>query len=223
MRCFLIAFIFPFVLSMKPDYLEFLEDYDDYLKPKSKVNYTRNNACFGDYMSVVSLPLELYVDHKRCNLKFSKDMWKKEPIVRYNDVVTTDLFAMVMVDPDVPGLKEDEYYLHWLVVNILGCELADGYIERADKIIRYKPIAPARGTGFHKYQFLIYQQSGIIPKCKFSEKQRNRFKLFDWLKSRAPKRFYGPLSGVQFQADFNSPGIESDDPDIPFKCDHMFY
>jgi phosphatidylethanolamine-binding protein (PEBP) family uncharacterized protein len=62
---------------------------------------------------------------------------------------TNKLYMLVMHDPDaVVG-----NYFHWLVVNVQGDKINNG-----DKIFDYKGPAPPKGSGIHRYIFLLYEQ-----------------------------------------------------------------
>lgn len=71
-----------------------------------------------------------------------------EPKIKYN-AKPNSLYTLIMHDPDaVVG-----NYFHWLVVNIPGDKINNG-----DKIFKYKGPAPPKGSGIHRYMFLLYEQ-----------------------------------------------------------------
>ncbi|XP_054286026.1 uncharacterized protein LOC129002333 [Macrosteles quadrilineatus] len=61
-------------------------------------------------------------------------------------------FLLSMVDPDA-----STQFLHWLVGNIPGNDVASG-----DNLAEYVGSGPPKGTGLHRYVFLLYKQSGNI-------------------------------------------------------------
>ncbi|XP_064550188.1 protein D3 [Drosophila montana] len=70
-----------------------------------------------------------------------------------------DYYTLLMTDPDVPEkmypqLKE---YLHWLVVNIPGDHKSLG-----DVRVGYVGATPAKGSGLHRYVFLLYKQPDYL-------------------------------------------------------------
>lgn len=58
-------------------------------------------------------------------------------------------------DPDAPSREKPTYreWLHWLVVNVYGDNIAGG-----DIIAEYVGAGPGRDTGLHRYVFLVYEQ-----------------------------------------------------------------
>lgn len=69
-------------------------------------------------------------------------------------------YTVMMVDPDAPSranhtLREIR---HWLVLNIPGSA-----VEKGDEVAEYRGSGPPKGTGLHRYIFLIYKQpDGMI-------------------------------------------------------------
>lgn len=72
--------------------------------------------------------------------------WKAEPNIYY---------TLVMVDPDAPSRLEPKFreVNHWLVVNILGSNVSSG-----ETITGYLGSGPPKGTGLHRYVYLVYKQ-----------------------------------------------------------------
>ncbi|CAG2171603.1 unnamed protein product [Oppiella nova] len=68
-------------------------------------------------------------------------------------------YTLVLTDPDVFGRNGPKYgeYKHWVVVNIPGTD-----IKRGRDLTEYQSSGPARGTGPHRYVFLVYKQPDII-------------------------------------------------------------
>lgn len=69
------------------------------------------------------------------------------------------LYTLCMTDPDAPSRQNPKVreFLHWLVVNVPGCDLVKG-----DTIAEFVGSGPPEGTGLHRYVFLAYQQPGPI-------------------------------------------------------------
>ena len=72
-----------------------------------------------------------------------------------------------ITDPDAPsrGNPTAAEFLHWLVVNIPGKNVASGEVLQT-----YQGPTPPAGTGLHRYTFLLYRQP---EKIVFNE-PRNR-------------------------------------------------
>lgn len=69
-------------------------------------------------------------------------------------------YTLVMVDPDAPSRSDPKFreIRHWLVMNI-----PDNVVENGDTVIEYIGAGPPKGTGLHRYVFLIFKQpNGII-------------------------------------------------------------
>lgn len=62
------------------------------------------------------------------------------------------------LDPDVPSRKEAKYEVkHWLIGNI-----PDGDVKKGDILADYRGSGPPKGSGLHRYVFLVYKQNGKI-------------------------------------------------------------
>ncbi|XP_028165620.1 protein D2-like [Ostrinia furnacalis] len=77
-------------------------------------------------------------------------MWRANPY-RY--------YTLIVADPDAPSriAPEDREWLHWLVINIPGANLAAG-----ETVFDYLPPGPPPKTGLHRYVFLVYEQPSRI-------------------------------------------------------------
>lgn len=71
-----------------------------------------------------------------------------EPKIEYDPKPST-LYTLIMHDPDAPVGN----LLHWIVVNI-----ADNNINNGDILLEYKGPAPPKGSGSHRYMFLLLEQ-----------------------------------------------------------------
>ena len=75
-----------------------------------------------------------------------------EPKIEYN-AKPDALYTLIMHDPDAFVGN----YLHWMVVNIHGNDINSG-----DQLLKYKGPAPPKGTGIHRYVFLLFEQAERI-------------------------------------------------------------
>lgn len=75
------------------------------------------------------------------------------------DADPSSYYTLLKVDPDAPSRDKPEYRnaLHWLVVNIPGCDVAKGEL-----IAEYLGAGPPQNTGLHRYVFLTYEQDGKL-------------------------------------------------------------
>lgn len=69
------------------------------------------------------------------------------------------LYALIFTDPDAPSRKNPIFgeFHHWIVVNIPGNDVKSG-----DTLYEYVGAGPPKGTGLHRYVFLLYKQNGKI-------------------------------------------------------------
>ncbi|XP_018524774.1 phosphatidylethanolamine-binding protein 4 [Lates calcarifer] len=68
-------------------------------------------------------------------------------------------YVLVMVDPDAPNRADPKsaYWRHWLVVNLKANELKEGQIQ-GTTLTEYHPPTPPQKSGFHRYQFMLFEQ-----------------------------------------------------------------
>ncbi|XP_004592955.2 large ribosomal subunit protein mL38 isoform X2 [Ochotona princeps] len=92
-------------------------------------------------------------------------------------------WTLLLTNLDGHLLEPNAEYVHWLVTNIPGNRLAEG-----EESCPYLPPFPARGSGFHRYAFLLFKQDKPID---FSEDTRptpcyrlaeRTFRTFDFYK-----------------------------------------
>lgn len=91
------------------------------------------------------------------------------------------LWTLVLLSPDGHLQDNTSEYLHWFVGNI-----PDGEIEKGDVICDYLQPFPVKGTGYHRYVFVLYKQEKKLdfskelrsPKCKSLEERT--FKNFNF-------------------------------------------
>nr|XP_045607986.1 protein D2-like [Procambarus clarkii]XP_045607987.1 protein D2-like [Procambarus clarkii] len=69
------------------------------------------------------------------------------------------LYTLCLTDPDAPSRDDPKVreVLHWLVVNIPGCDPAAG-----DTLAHFVGSGPPSGTGLHRYVYLVYRQPGRL-------------------------------------------------------------
>ncbi|XP_028030844.1 protein D1-like [Bombyx mandarina] len=74
-----------------------------------------------------------------------------------------EYYTLAMVDPDAPSRENPKFreWHHWLVGNISG-----GNIGKSEILSEYIGSGPPKGTGLHRYIFLLYKQA---EKCDFSK------------------------------------------------------
>lgn len=87
---------------------------------------------------------------------------KDKPSVKWS-AKNDAYYTLAMVDPDAPSRQKPTFreWHHWLVGNIYGGDLKTGEV-----LSDYIGSGPPKGTGNHRYVFLIYKQPD---KLDFSE------------------------------------------------------
>uniref|UniRef100_A0A183BUA4 Phosphatidylethanolamine-binding protein n=1 Tax=Globodera pallida TaxID=36090 RepID=A0A183BUA4_GLOPA len=103
-----------------------------------------------------------------------------------------------LVDPDAPSRKNpaNREWLHWLVVNVPGTDVAQG-----EQVTSYMGPAPPKGTGLHRYVFLVYQQKvGTVLNTNQKPVGRSNFNISEFAK----KILLGsPVAGNFFTAQYH--------------------
>jgi len=74
-------------------------------------------------------------------------------------------YTLIMTDPDAPSREtpKNREWQHWIVVNIPG-----GDVSKGETLVDYVGAGPPKGTGRHRYVFVVYQQPG---KLQFNERK----------------------------------------------------
>nr|XP_033321264.1 protein D2-like isoform X1 [Megalopta genalis] len=126
---------------------------------------------------------------------------KDQPEISW-DADANAYYTLCMTDPDAPSRKDPKFreWHHWLVGNIPGADVSKGEV-----LSEYVGSGPPKGTGLHRYVFLLYKQS---EKLKFDEKRlTNRSGdnrgLFSIRKFAAKYKLGDPIAGNMYQAEFD--------------------
>lgn len=64
-------------------------------------------------------------------------------------------YTLIKVDPDAPSRSNHTWreIRHWTVMNI-----PDSSVDKGDEVIEYIGAGAPKGTGLHRYIFLVYKQ-----------------------------------------------------------------
>merc|ERR1711915_275446 len=68
-----------------------------------------------------------------------------------------DLWTLILTNPDGNLVEPEKECLHWAIGNIHGNAINSG-----DLLCSYLAPFPPRGTGFHRYIFVLFKQEGSI-------------------------------------------------------------
>ncbi|XP_074526448.1 phosphatidylethanolamine-binding protein 4 [Halichoeres trimaculatus] len=87
-------------------------------------------------------------------------------------------YVLVMVDPDAPSRVRptSAQWRHWLIVDLKGAALKDGKLD-GRTITDYHPPSPPSSSGFHRYQFLVYEQPPNMPLPQEETSPRGKWDL----------------------------------------------
>lgn len=147
--------------------------------------------------------LEVFYGDK--NLNFGEELTptlvKDVPNIKYKHD-DNEFYTLIMIDPDAPSRKAPIMgeWIHWLVVNIPGEDISKG-----ESLVDYTGARPLHGSGFHRYVFLIYKQTG---KIVFHEKhlknhEEATHEKFSTRKFVAKYNLGNPLAGNMFEAQYD--------------------
>lgn len=145
----------------------------------------------------------VFMSNVKVNLgnKLTPTLTQNPPFVKW-ECEESSFYALCMTDPDAPSRKAPKAreWHHWLVVNIPGLQ-----IDKGDVLSAYIGPGPPKGTGLHRYVFVVYKQDG---KITYNEKYlgnnsgdgRANFSI----KKFADRYNLGePISGNFFQAEWD--------------------
>ncbi|XP_044750337.1 protein D2-like [Coccinella septempunctata] len=110
-------------------------------------------------------------------------------------------YTLSMSDPDAPSRKNPtrREFQHWLVVNIPGSDLSKGEV-----LNEYVGSGPPKGTGLHRYVFLLFKQPGKVdfkePKHSKTDGNRGGFSVQKFAKKY---NLGDAVAGNFFQAQYD--------------------
>ncbi|TSL04199.1 39S ribosomal protein L38, mitochondrial [Bagarius yarrelli] len=117
------------------------------------------------------------------------------------------LWTLLLTSPDEHLQDSEQEYVHWLVGNIPGNAVLSG-----EEISHYMPPFPAKGTGFHRYVFVLFKQEAVVdfssdvrPKPCYSLQQRS-FKTLDFYRKHEDQITPAGLAFFQSQWDTSVSG-----------------
>ena len=108
------------------------------------------------------------------------------------------LWTLALTNPDGHFTDEDAEYLHWMVGNIKGSDIESGKV-----VCDYLQPFPPKGTGYHRYVFVLYKQ------VSRPTVQIIRWKIFPNLAFHWICRHYFQESEIDFSAYQRNPNSTS--------------
>ncbi|XP_019741176.1 phosphatidylethanolamine-binding protein 4 [Hippocampus comes] len=100
------------------------------------------------------------------------------PLIRYRHAQEVSNYTLIMVDPDAPSRSKPvlAYWRHWVITDMEWSSLKNGVLT-GTIIDDYQPPTPPRGTGFHRYQFLLFHQGSNITSDSLDSESRGKWNL----------------------------------------------
>ena len=130
--------------------------------------------------------IEVVYDRKYNNgEKIDYKIAKEQPIIKYNNVVDSKFYTIMMVDPDVPSYQNpiEKEWRHWVVGNIPGKILQEGLkisdLANTTVLTAYNGPMPGVATSWHRYYFKLYEQPKHLPWYPIGG-PRNKWKSADF-------------------------------------------
>lgn len=148
---------------------------------------------------------EAEVTYGHLSVNFGNELTPRQakdiPTVRWN-ADDESYYLLVMTDPDAPSRANPvrREFRHWLVGNIPGDKVDEG-----ETLTEYVGSGPPKGTGLHRYVFLVYKQPGEInyEERHISNRSADTRPKFS-IKAFAQKYNLGnPVAGNFFQAQYD--------------------
>ncbi|XP_029916194.1 phosphatidylethanolamine-binding protein 4 [Myripristis murdjan] len=123
------------------------------------------------------------VDINKC-LVISKNLREKiskeweAPQIYFSGANQRKNYVLMMVDPDAPSRSNPAAanWRHWLVVDIQGSGLRRGQLQ-GTTLSEYKRPTPPQKSGFHRYQFMLFEQP---PDTRLSLTKQEKSSLGKW-------------------------------------------
>ncbi|KAM9310986.1 phosphatidylethanolamine-binding protein 4 [Gastrophryne carolinensis] len=121
-----------------------------------------------------------------------------QPAIKYSKAEKDNIYVVMIVDPDATSRSNPTYknWRHFLATDIQNQDLKTGIFESGHILTDYRPPGPPKGTGFHRYQVLVYlQPTGNVPHLLPEEASLGRW---DPDAFAARNGLIGPVATSQF-------------------------
>lgn len=142
---------------------EWLNTLGPFHKRQIAEHYGIFEHLFGEGYFIPYLNLEIHYDLGSdsvlpvCTGNVIKPAEAKDAPSVYYETDGNSLWTLALTNLDGHLTKSDKEYVHWLVANIPG-----NCIEKGDTIAEYLRPFPLKGTGYHRYVFVLYKQDGPV-------------------------------------------------------------
>ncbi|XP_034081213.1 phosphatidylethanolamine-binding protein 1 [Gymnodraco acuticeps] len=115
---------------------------------------------------------------------------------------SSKMYTLALTDPDAPSRKDPKFkeWHHFLVVNMKGNDVSSGCV-----LSDYVGSGPPKGTGLHRYVWLVYEQPGSLscsepPLTNRCGDNRGKFKIQSF---RQKYSLGAPVAGTCYQAEWD--------------------
>ncbi|CAK1540538.1 unnamed protein product [Leptosia nina] len=175
------------VIDLEESKKVWLETLGPHHKKQIADHYGVFEHLYGEGFFTPHLNLEIFYDVKDlCIPVYTGNVIKpseaiQPPVVSYKSDADS-LWTLVLTSLDGHLTEHNKEYVHWLVANIPG-----GDVDKGDVMIDYLQPFPLKGTGYHRYAFVLYKQDNKIsyelPKVLTSSLEGRTFVTRDWYKT----------------------------------------
>ncbi|GAB1599010.1 phosphatidylethanolamine-binding protein homolog F40A3.3-like [Argonauta hians] len=130
-------------------------------------------------------------------------MTKHQPQIKF-DGEANSYYTLIMNDTDFPSRSEQKMgeFQHWMIVNIPGSD-----ISRGDVLTDYVGPIPSKGTGYHRYVFMLFKQPKGKMEFRGERKINNRTsegrKMYNMMEFAAKYSLQEPIYGNFFQSEWD--------------------
>lgn len=112
---------------------------------------------------------KVYINDKQIHSgdKYNLKDLQTIPKLRLLNIGKNKLYAIAMIDPDAPSPMNPIFrnYLHWLIIN------------NEQIIKKFTPPNPSKGSGAHRYFFILMRQSHYINPNDLKINKRTNFSV----------------------------------------------
>ncbi|XP_067911284.1 phosphatidylethanolamine-binding protein 1 [Heterodontus francisci] len=113
------------------------------------------------------------------------------------------LYTLILTDPDAPSRKAPKFreWHHFIVINMKGNNIKSGTIQSD-----YVGSGPPKGTGLHRYVWLVYEQSQPL-KCDeqcLTNRSGDKRGTFKTAAFRKKYHLGAPVAGTCYQAEWDN-------------------
>ncbi|XP_029426852.1 phosphatidylethanolamine-binding protein 1 [Rhinatrema bivittatum] len=127
---------------------------------------------------------------------------KRPTSIEWDGIDPSKHYTLLLVDPDAPSRKDPKYreWHHFLVTNMKGSDISSGHV-----LADYVGSGPPKGSGLHRYIWLVYEQAGQLQcdepvLCNRSGDKRGKFKVAAFCKKY---KLGAPVAGTCYQAEWD--------------------